>query len=130
LVGGSSMRFKRQEPFRYQFGQPIPCTFRITRIGDREVKTDKGLAEIHDISPRGVRIETHLNIPVDPERRPIEIEISFVLVEEEIRVRGIFVWKKPFAKEYQYGVNLTISEDQKEKLISEIKKFAAVNGKK
>ncbi len=88
------MRFKRQEPFRYQFGQPIPCTFRITRIGEREVETDKGAAEIHDISPRGIRMETKLNLPIDSAKGEMEVELQFTIVDQPMNVRGVVIWKK------------------------------------
>lgn len=124
------MRFKRQEPFRYQFGQPLPCTFRITRIGEREVETDKGAAEIHDISPRGIRMETNLNLPIDSAKGELEVELQFKIVDQPIVVRGIVIWKKAYANEFQYGLSLEISKQDEMRLIGEIKRHAAMYAQK
>ncbi len=116
------MRFKRQEAFRYQFGQPIPCVFRIVRIDDKEIESEKGTAEIHDISPRGMKIETTYNIPPHP--KVIQTEITFMLNEVEFNFLGTFVWQKKFANHYYYGLQLLLSREQEEILISEIKRYA------
>lgn len=120
------MRFKRQEPFRYQFGQPIPCKFRITRIGERQVETDKGAAEIHDISPRGIRMETSLNLPIDSAKGEIEVELQFTIVDQPMNVRGVVIWKKTCVNEFQYGLSLEISKQEEMLLIGEIKRHAAM----
>ncbi|MCQ5365567.1 PilZ domain-containing protein [Anoxybacillus salavatliensis] len=124
------MRFKRQEPFRYQFDQPIPCTFRIIRIGEREVETDKGAAEIHDISPRGIRMETKLHLPIDSAKGEMEVELQFTIVDQPITVRGVVIWKKTYANEFQYGISLEISKQEEMQLIGEIKRYAAMYARK
>ncbi|HZG61791.1 MAG TPA: PilZ domain-containing protein [Anoxybacillus sp.] len=117
------MRFKRQEAFRYEFGQPLPCTFRIAQIGEKKVEGDKGKAEIYDISPKGMKIATSLNIPLD--KTSIIIEITFTLSELELTFLGRLVWQKKFANDYFYGVNLILSQDEGQRLIDELKKYAA-----
>ncbi|RAK18863.1 PilZ domain-containing protein [Anoxybacillus vitaminiphilus] len=117
------MRFKRQEAFRYEFGQPLPCTFRIVQVGEKKVETDKGKAEIHDISPKGMKIGTPLNIPLD--KKIIIIEITFTLSELELTVLGKLVWQRKFANDYFYGVNLILSHKEERQLIDELKKYAA-----
>ncbi|WP_232223947.1 PilZ domain-containing protein [Anoxybacteroides tepidamans] len=86
------MRFKRQEAFRYQFGQPLSCTFRIVRIGDQETESEKGTSEIYDISPRGMRIRTSLDIPPHP--KDVHAQIVFTLNDVEFTFLGTFVCKK------------------------------------
>jgi hypothetical protein len=122
---GIFMRFKRQEAFRYQFGQPLPCTFRIVRIGDKEIDSEKGTAEIHDISPRGMKIETAYNIPPHP--KVIQTEFTFILNDVELSFLGTFVWQKKFANDYYYGVQLSLSHEQEEILIREIKRYAVLH---
>jgi hypothetical protein len=117
------VRFKRQEAFRYEFGQPLPCTFRIAQIGEKKVESDKGKAEIYDISPKGMKIATSLNIPLD--KTSIIIEITFTLSELELTFLGRLVWQKKFANDYFYGVNLILSQDEGQRLIDELKKYAA-----
>lgn len=119
------MRFKRQEAFRYQFGQPLACTFRIVRIGDEDTESDKGTAEIYDISPRGMRIRTSLDIPPHP--KDVHVQIVFTLNDAEFAVLGTFVWQKRFANVYDYGLKLDISYEQEEMLIREIKRYALLH---
>ncbi|MCZ0755146.1 PilZ domain-containing protein [Anoxybacillus sp. J5B_2022] len=119
------MRFKRQEAFRYQFGQPLPCTFRIVRIDNREIESDKGAAEIHDISPRGMRMKTSLDIP--PRPREIHIEVTFMLNDVEFSFIGTLVWQRKTANDYYYGLQLLLSFQQEEILIREIKRYAVLH---
>jgi hypothetical protein len=117
------VRFKRQEAFRYEFGQPLPCTFRIVQIGEKKVESDKGKAEIHDISPKGMKIATPLNIPLD--KKSIIIEITFTLSVLELTFLGKLVWQRKFANDYFYGVHLILSQDEGQRLIDELKKYTA-----
>jgi hypothetical protein len=121
------MRFKRQEAFRYEFGQPIPCSFRIVRIGEKEVESDKGKAEIYDISPKGMKIGTSLNIPL--EKKVIILEVSFTLNKTELIFHGRLVWQRRFANDYFYGVNLILSLSEETKLINELKQYVALHYK-
>jgi hypothetical protein len=116
------VRFKRQEAFRYEFGQPLSCTFRIAQVGEKKVESDKGKAEIHDISPKGMKIATQLNIPFD--KKSIIIEITFTLSEFELTFLGKLVWQRKFANDYFYGVHLILSQEEERRLIDELKKYA------
>ncbi|MBA2875819.1 PilZ domain-containing protein [Thermaerobacillus caldiproteolyticus] len=118
------MRFRRQEAFRYEFGQPLPCTFRLVRIDGRSVESEEGRAHIHDISPRGMKIETWLHI--QPEQQEIEIQVTFALNDIVFRFLGMLVWQKPLASHYYYGVRLMLSDVQEEMLVREIKQHAAL----
>jgi hypothetical protein len=122
LKEGIYVRFKRQEAFRYEFGQPLPCTFRIVQVGEKKVESDKGKAEIHDISPKGMKIATPLNIPLD--KTAIIIDITFILNEIELTCLGKLVWQRKMANDYFYGVNLILSHAEEQRLISELKKYA------
>jgi hypothetical protein len=120
------MRFKRQEAFRYQFGQPLSCTFRIVRSDGKQEKEEN--AYIHDISPHGMKLEMPLRIPL--QNNDQKIEVTFTLNDVTFRFLGKIVWEKPFARTYYYGVRLLVSDEQEEMLISEIKRHAALHRKR
>ncbi|SFA47351.1 PilZ domain-containing protein [Parageobacillus thermantarcticus] len=121
------MRFRRQEAFRYQFGQPLPCTFRLVHDHEKYIEIEEKSAHIHDISPHGMKLETPTRIPYEHHQ---EIEVTFTLNDVTFRFLGKIVWERPFARTYYYGVRLLISNEQEEKLISEIKRHAALHRKR
>lgn len=116
------MRYRRQESFRYQFEEPIACTFRILKVEDKERVSNIGNAYVYDISEGGVKLTTPLNVSLD--NMKIEIEISFRLNEEELLLTGLLVWKKNHKNDFSYGVHFTIDEKLKRQLIEELKIFS------
>jgi hypothetical protein len=120
------MRFRRQEAFRYQFGQPLSCTFCIVHPDGKQEKA--GNAHIHDISPHGMKLEIPMHIPVQNDDQ--KIEVTFTLNDVTFRFYGRIVWGKPFARTYYYGVRLLISDEQEEMLVREIKRHAALRRKR
>lgn len=116
------MRYRRQESFRYQFEEPIACTFRILKVENKERVSNIGEAYIYDISEGGVKLTTSLNVTLD--NKKIEIEISFRLNEEELFLTGLLVWKKNHINDFSYGVHFTIDEKVKRQLIEELKIFS------
>ena len=116
------MRFKRDDSFRYVFDKPLDALFRIERVDGDEVTTSEGNARIIDISPGGVKLNTELEIP-KTEKKDIELSVSFTLNEIAFEVTGEVVWKKEAAG-FDYGLDLLISEEERESLVEEVKKFA------
>ncbi|KAF0995111.1 PilZ domain-containing protein [Geobacillus sp. TFV-3] len=108
------MRFKRQEPFRYQFGRPLPAELRITG-GERSVY-------IHDLSPHGMKIETEGRLPFSAGGTPVDI--SFSLPAASFTLRGQLVWERPFVHAYYYGVRLHVTKQEEVHLIEAIKRHA------
>ena len=116
------MRYRRDETFRYQFEVPIPCEFRVVKIDHVEKKSKVGTASIIDISQRGLKIATLLNIPF--EKKIVEIEITFTLNSTPLIVIGELLWKKESAKNYTYGVKLTIDQSLQKELVEELKIYS------
>lgn len=116
------MKYRRHETFRYQFEEPIVCTFRILKVENKERVSSIGDAWIFDISEGGLKLTTPLNIPLD--NKLIEIEITFKLNETELLLTGILLWKKSHRKDYSYGVQFTIDEKLKRNLIEELKIYS------
>jgi hypothetical protein len=113
------MNYKREEAFRYEFQEPLFCTFRIMRINNVKRKSNYGQAKIHDISPNGLKMSISLNIPL--EEQSVEIEIEFLLNNTSITLTGELIWKKKDINIYSYGVKFTISDSLKNHFVNEIK---------
>lgn len=115
------MKFKRDEPFRYSFGTPLPCTYQLIVINGQERKTSLGEGEILDISLSGLKLKTSLNIPLNDH---LEIEISLMISESPITLRGKFVWQKNNYSDYWYGVQFQADEETHMQLISDLKNYS------
>ncbi|WPZ20006.1 PilZ domain-containing protein [Geobacillus subterraneus] len=109
------MRFKRQEPFRYQLGQPLSAEL-IASDGQHSVL-------IHDISPHGMKLEAKKRLPFS--REGSEVEVSFAVGGVSLTVSGRLVWERPFARIYYYGIRLHVTKQEEERLIEAIKQHAA-----
>ncbi|MGF2617869.1 PilZ domain-containing protein [Rossellomorea aquimaris] len=114
------MIFKREEAYRYVFAKPVPCVFTIIRAGSEDVTLNPGEGELVDISPGGCQMAASLDIPVEQE---VSVQVNFTLNDEEIRVEGQLVWKKPFGLGFQYGVEFSQDEDLAELITDELKKM-------
>ncbi|RXI96424.1 PilZ domain-containing protein [Anaerobacillus alkaliphilus] len=112
------MRYRRQDTFRYRFEEPIACTFKIIRVGEQEFNSKLGSAQIDDISDGGLKLSTSFTLPVT--HRNIEIEITFKLNEEEIKLTGNVLW----VKNSSYGVQFTIDDSSRKQLIEELKLYS------
>ncbi|KJE27753.1 PilZ domain-containing protein [Geobacillus thermoleovorans] len=108
------MRFKRQEPFRYQFGQPLPAELRIADASYNVL--------IDDISPHGMKVEVESRLPFSHDGVPVEV--SFALSGASFTVQGKLVWEKPFARIRYYGVRLYLTQQEEARLIEAIKRHA------
>lgn len=116
------MRFKRHETFRFQFEEPVACFFQIKKVENKEITSKIGEANIYDISEGGLNLTTPLHISL--EVKNIEIEISFKLNKEELKVTGILIWSKNMYTHYSYGVQFTIENSIRKKLIEELKIYS------
>lgn len=120
------MRYKRDEPFRFQFQRPISCIFKILKNNQQSFISKAGSAEIMDISPHGLRFQTLFDLPVG--ELNYFLEISFVINRNEIRIIGKPVWKKTDGKNYTYGVHVMEDEVTQQVIIQELKEFAKKTG--
>ncbi|MGG0719995.1 PilZ domain-containing protein [Robertmurraya massiliosenegalensis] len=114
------MRFKRKSAFRYTFEQPILAHFRIVKIDEKVVKTHEGMARILDISPRGLKINSELNIP-ETDYKTIELSLRFPLNTSEFSCNGIIKWKKEMGTTVDYGIGLLVDEFGRKSIIEQLK---------
>jgi len=115
------MKYKREEPFRYVFPEPIDAEFTFKQL-DSEATSNKGKASIIDINPNGVKFSSHLDLPVRDER--ILFYITFLIKNKQISIPGNITWKKNYLNRYIYGFNAQNTQEKQEEIIKEIKEYA------
>ncbi|RUL52256.1 MULTISPECIES: PilZ domain-containing protein [Lysinibacillus] len=123
------MKYRRDEAFRFAFGEPIDALFQITKLDDKPVTTAQGKAQILDISPEGLRICSELNIP-DVTSKTITLMISFTINDVSFDIEGIIVWKKMLATLPSYGIKLQLDHTLKTNIINQLKIYSKKQPKK
>ncbi|MGD6832453.1 PilZ domain-containing protein [Sutcliffiella halmapala] len=113
------MKYKRNEPFRYEFGMPVRVNFYISRINGKTTASSEGEGVVLDISPSGLRMQSSLNIPSNQE---VELTMHMTIGSREIALIGNIVWQKKVYPTYQYGVEM-ISDAFEEQIIFALKEF-------
>lgn len=87
------MIFKRQEGFRFKFEEPVTMTFAIYEDG-RVNQEQTAMAELLDISPRGLKMFTEVDLGVNPP----PLDLRFVLDTREVRAYGEIIWSRPLGQ--------------------------------
>lgn len=121
------MIYKRKEPFRFQFQQPIHGTFKVLSINGVKGDLKSAMLYIVDISPNGIRFKSNINLPI--ENNEFLLEISFLLVGRLIRMIGKPKWKKVLGNFCMYGfIGLDDNETKKE-IIEVLKEYTKLSYK-
>ncbi len=110
------MIFKRQEGFRFKFEEPVQITFAVYENG-RVNHGQTAMAELLDISPRGLKMYTEVDLGVNPPH----LDIHFVLDTQEVRAYGEVIWSRPFGSGKQYGVYFNDQGRVEELIVDELK---------
>lgn len=110
------MIFKRQEGFRFKFEEPITMTFAIYEDG-RVNQEQTAMAELLDISPRGLKMFTEVDLGVNPP----PLDLCFVLDTREVRAYGEIIWSRPFGTGKQYGVFFNNQGAVEDLIVEELK---------
>ncbi|AJK89311.1 MULTISPECIES: PilZ domain-containing protein [Lysinibacillus] len=110
------MIFKRQEGFRFKFEEPVQITFAVYENG-RVNHRQTAMAELLDISPRGLKMYTEVDLGVNPP----PLDIHFVLDTQEVRAYGEVIWSRPFGSGKQYGVYFNDQGRVEELIVDELK---------
>lgn len=110
------MIFKRQEGFRFKFQEPVQITFAVYENG-RVNHGQTAMAELLDISPRGLKMYTEVDLGVNPP----PLDIHFVLDTQEVRAYGEVIWSRPFGSGKQYGVYFNDQGRVEELIVDELK---------
>ena len=113
------MFFKRTEGFRYKFEEPLQTTFKFVDNG-KTVDSEVAIGEIFDISPRGIKMYTtvdlHAGKPICP-----QLEIRFIVDTQTIVAYGEVMWSKPYMKGKQYGIFFNNQAPLEDLIVEELK---------
>lgn len=120
---GWQMKYKREEYFRFTFGEPLQAQFKIKKINNEIVKSSKGKAEIIDLSPAGLKFSSELRID-EAKRNNIEVIINFKLNDLDLSIKGVIVWVKEKYDMFEYGIEFLPDQEIAGNLIEELKEFA------
>lgn len=115
------MLYKRNEYFRYTFGEPLEATFRLVKGADESSNGEmskKGKCFLIDISPHGVKMYSELFISIE---KLSHVELEFILDESPIIRTGEFVWSRKKQAGYEYGVNFSADEESDNLIVNELK---------
>ncbi|PKG22196.1 PilZ domain-containing protein [Niallia nealsonii] len=115
------MKYKREEPFRYSFPDPIDGELTLKKLDD-ETTFNIGKATIRDISPNGIKFASHLDLPVNDDR--ILFYITFSIKNKKISIPGNITWKKKQLNQYIYGYQAQNAQEKQEEIIEELKEYA------
>ncbi len=110
-------RYRRKEPFRYEFVQPIYCVFTIEN--DSILRFD---GEIIELSPNGLRLKSSENLPVSK-----VLHINFGINSTSLSVKGTIRWKKKYESFIIKGIHLMNDTYLQKMIISELKDYVKKN---
>lgn len=120
------MRYKRQEPLRYTFSEPIQGKFIILLDykNDQSLQeTGEGQLDIIDLSPSGLRFTTNLDLHLN--KKDFMLEVTFTFMGEELKMIGKVAWKKERVETFEYGLNGVEDDEKEQQVITFLKKIHA-----
>ncbi|SDC05207.1 PilZ domain-containing protein [Pelagirhabdus alkalitolerans] len=119
------MQYKRREPFRYEFLDPIKGSFSLLLNQEDQKnlsKTDTGSMEILDISPRGMKFKSALNIPIN--KKAFLVEAYFNLENVDLNMLGKIAWKKELEGMYYYGLEGFEDDEREQHITNAVKEIS------
>ncbi|WP_019153003.1 hypothetical protein [Robertmurraya massiliosenegalensis] len=120
------MLYRRDESFRFTFGNPIEATFKILKVNQISGGSKEGRALLMDLSPNGLRISSPLDLPIN--EKNLLLEISFVLNKQIISIIAEPKWKKrTSAQSFSYRLVGLDDEETMKIIVSELKAFSKKN---
>ena len=115
------MQFKRNEGFRFVFGEPLDGNYIILLDGKPAVLEQSRVeCKIIDISPRGMKITTETDF-TQYTGQYVQLEMYFMLDMIQIKAIGEIVWSKNFGQKFQYGLRFAQQSNLEDLVISELK---------
>ncbi|WP_338449501.1 PilZ domain-containing protein [Niallia oryzisoli] len=104
------MRYKRNEPFRYQFEKPIYCIL--------QTNQEKIDGSILDLSPNGMKVTSTKDLPLFR-----TIHITFGLNGNQFKITGNVRWKKSCLASCVGGIQLQNDQSAAKAITRELKEY-------
>lgn len=117
------MIYRRNEAFRFTFGNPINGTLKVLRINGVSRSSGEGQVTILDLSPNGIKIVSSLDFPIVD--KIFLMEISFILNEKNVAMLAQPKWKKQVGQSsFSYGLVGMDNEETRKEIIEELKEYS------
>lgn len=111
------MKYRREEAFRYEFTEEVPCMFKIRSI----ISIDSSFeGKIIDISPSGIKLFSSIDLP---EKKNLLLLIEFLLNENPIVINAELIWKRKVGNGYHYGLKSLSTKDETTKIVHDLKLY-------
>ncbi|MBS4197756.1 EAL domain-containing protein [Lederbergia citri] len=111
----------RRKFFRIELLSPLKANLTLTCIQGREVNLGRTEALIEDIGPGGLRFLSAIHLPVRPD---ITYKFVMIILGEKLELYGHITWKKEVKDIFQYGLEFTIDEKERDSLIKILNNFS------
>ncbi|RCW71847.1 PilZ domain-containing protein [Saliterribacillus persicus] len=105
------MYYKRNEPFRFVFNQPLS--------GELIFQNEKKQISIHDISLNGMKIEMTEKV-----NRFASVTLSYSILNNSFSREGKIVWMNDYGSYVQCGVQFEEDGDYQQQLVDTLKEMA------
>ena len=113
---------RRNESFRYTFYKPIKGQFQLARINGKHVESKTGEMNIIDLSVKGMKMSTDLDIPI--RGKEIEVMLNFTIMSAGIYIPGKLLWQKAYAGQFLYGIQMDSNDTLQEQIIQDLKAYS------
>lgn len=112
--------FKRNEPFRFTFEQPIPGKLYDTNDDDLSPIN----VSVLDVSNFGAKVYCEDKIRLE---RDTQVKLSFKINDVSFDAIGSITWTKPAKTSYEIGLHLDTDETYHHTIIESLKKLRRMN---
>lgn len=101
---------------------PLSAQMTLIFINGRRVDLGKTEVLIKDIGFGGIKILSTLELPV---RSDFILQFEATIMNQQVKLNGVIVWKQEDNDIYQYGINFDVNPEEKESLVQLINKFSS-----
>ncbi|MFZ3579669.1 PilZ domain-containing protein [Virgibacillus sp. DJP39] len=112
------MYFKRNEPFRFTFGQPLDGKL-YDATNNTEVKVS-----ILDVSRNGAKVYCEDDIQLKSDTK---VRLTYKIDDTSFDAFGAVTWTKPSKTSYEMGLHLNTDDDYHTTMIQSLKKLKRSN---
>lgn len=111
----------RRNFYRINLLRPLQATMSLVSIKGKKVKLGKTEILIEDIGIGGLRILSHIDLPVRPD---IDLQFETFILNEHVELSGHIVWKHEVNDIYQYGIQFVMKNKERDYFAKLLNKFS------
>ncbi|MBZ9533232.1 EAL domain-containing protein [Cytobacillus oceanisediminis] len=112
----------RRKYNRLHLRYPLSAQMTLISINGRKVDLGKTEVLVKDIGFGGIKIVSTLELPV---RSDFILQFEAMIMNQQVTLNGVIVWKQEDNDVYQYGINFDVKPEEKEDLIQLLNGFSS-----